>query len=291
MTNIAHWIKETHIAIKASDILYDNKEYSSSFRSFQKAIENINKAFAIFIDKYTLKQLKSKIGHEPLKYYDEKIQGSYNNFLIINVLGEKYPQIKENEIFKQMSPGEEYLKTLEVGKKEFEAFLESGVDFSYKDLKDVVARLQYLEKYKIEGEINETELIDRLQEVSNFFRLIGEDKLTQEINKFENSLMNPEQRKIFYEILKYSMDIIPDFIFIFYTFFYCAMITHGHYFKSGYPDDNTTPSDIYTKKHPIVKIQPYLTEMLEEAVFRLEKLIVKTEIIPLSQNTLQSANE
>lgn len=91
------WIDVSISDLKASQLLYENKQFWTSYYHFQQSTEKANKAFALLTDQLTEKEF-FEIGHEPLKIYSKMIINHKNDVNRLIQALELYPEVAEHEV-------------------------------------------------------------------------------------------------------------------------------------------------------------------------------------------------
>lgn len=236
------WIQLSLSDLNSARILYEQKQFRTSYFLFQQAAEKANKGFA--------KQMKmvneedfEKIGHDQFKIYRKGLIEQEKKLAAVITSADNVSTkmiADHNKVKVNLSKLDKYLDKI---KKE-------GLRFSSTDLN------------KMYKEINlyKNPLHKRLPP--------GSQKSFDEMVK--KTKTDSKNAYIFVNLLLYW---VADLVFIITTLASCAELTAHHSSATRYPKGDTNPIDIYTRKLPLIKKQPLFMSLLEEAL----KKIIKNE--------------
>jgi len=253
--------------LKAASILYENKLYAQSYFLFQQASEKSNKAFGISTDLIDEKESK-KLSHNQL----ELLNISANSLLLeiekFKLRLTENPEIEKHQLINKIDlksnrnsiiQGLDYIKSLQKI---------DSLNFSNSDYKYFIETLKELYEFRFK--------IDR----KSLNKLkISIDIYLDFIEKFATLNDSIEVKKVFAEENRVAVTgILENFakhqfriIFIYYTFFFCAIVTAKHSTSPRYPNNNNNPLLFYRKSNTLVKFQPVLMDYLNLALKMFKK--------------------
>jgi len=267
------WIDIAKSDLKASKILYENKNFRTSYFFFQQSSEKSNKAFAFLLEDFSEKEAK-KILHDQLKPFKKRLIKQSEDFSVLKNLLKSIPVFPfPNGISESNLSGyeESILGTIHFidSLKNIDLVRLSSNElnnFLYEIEKNLLLKIK--PKKKPETQIKN--LLEKISEWMGEFHTDEAQKAKEEILVFINDEL---KLKELVEIM--TAQFIPmlfELNFIFFTFFYCAIVTIQHSSRARYPENGVSPDDIYKKNLPIVKKQIEFMDYLELALKKLEKI-------------------
>lgn len=225
------WIKLAISDLKSSRILYEQRQFRTSYFFFQQATEKANKAFALKFGTATEENLKDA-GHDQFKidrkYLVKKMDELKNSLDIATDIPVKL-SIKHERLTNAV-------KSIDGLRNE------DLINISNKDLLEV-----YKEIKRFAIPINK-----RYPQIKEIFKKTEESKRAKLIGEF---------------LLEQTRNIY----FIKLTLYACALLTIKHSSLTRYPQDNLNPIKLYNAKLPIIKRQSDFMDLLEEAIGKLNK--------------------
>lgn len=254
--------------LKAASILYDNKLFAQSYFLFQQASEKSNKALGVSTELIDEKAAK-KLSHDQLEIH--KISANSHLLEIEKFIFKltENPEIQKHKLLNKIdlkSSEKSIIKGLEDLKllQKLESLNFSRYDYKYfiDTLKELYEfRLKIDKKTKNELNIEIDKYLDFIDKFAPSHYAIEVKKVFEEGNRV-TILQNLEK------FAKYQFKLI----FIYYTFFFCAVVTSKHSISPRYPNKNTNPLLVYRKSNPIVKFQPIFMEYLFIAIKLFKKM-------------------
>lgn len=256
--------------LEASKILYEKKIYPQAMFFFQQSVEKAAKSLFIEIGAVEQKELKTFIGHNPLKIINLLKRKEKETQQEQQKLIEKIPELKNSFLYKEEESkfSELELKSpaeLENLSREMNASIDKireNVNALKQMMNQTVILIQYLKNTGIEEIVGNR----NLEEFIRVYKLIIEK---YPIDKKYPKLKN---RK---DIVILTRHIIQNTFVLFYLFislFILSLITFIGVTDSRYPniERDTTPVDIFNADKPIMKefkelilIQEYNLEFLK----------------------------
>lgn len=256
--------------LEASKILYEKKFYPQAMFFLQQSVEKAAKSLFIEIEVVEQKELKTFIGHNPLKIINlfkrkEKETQQEQQKLI-----EKIPELKDSFLYKEEDSkiSELELKSpaeLENLSREMNASIgkiRENVNTLKKMIKQTVIFIQYIKNTEIE----------KIVENRNLEEFIRINKLTIEKYPIDEKYPKLKNRK---DTVIATRHIIHNSSILFYLFislFILSLITFIGATDSRYPniEKDTTPEDTFNADKPIIKefkeliiIQEYNLEFIK----------------------------
>lgn len=280
MTNLL--IKLSLSDLESSRILYDKRQYRTSYFFFQQAAEKANKAFGLFAEIITEEDL-FRIQHNQTKIYRKGLSKQVETTEQFLGAMKVFPHLENHEFIKQIDTNEyeKYLKgglsyidslhnldLVNIPANELNSFL--------RELRKLERAKQKLKKERIDVSAKDRESFKRhMLLLADMIGSFGTEQAKEEKAKFEAFLGDKKQSEKLVNILvRKGLPLKLDEIFIATTLWLCAIVTVRHSSLTRYPDDaGNNPLDIYKKKLPIVSKQPQFMDFLEKALGRLPYLI------------------
>jgi len=280
-------LKIAEMDLKAAKVLHENELYPQSIFYFQQSVEKANKAFALMTKLVTEDQLLREIGHEPIRIYETALKKQKSKFEQFEEHLRDIPGFKEINL----------IKTINFKKKDLIQF-----DTSLSDIKEIkqdrgeLINVSSLEIHRIlkEIEFNRKDCEKQMRRISKI-RVTESDWSKQKKNviEFYNvfSKYNPVQvEKEKKNLENISIEQVEEYIkryleFIYFVkslsipLYYLSIITLPHSTITRYPQNDSNPTKIYTKKLPIIKKLPELSEVQNNALIELRILNKKLEEI------------
>ncbi len=254
--------------LKAASILYENKLYAQSYFLFQQASEKSNKAFGILTELIDENESK-KISHNQLEIH--KISANSHLLEIENLILKLYkkPEIEKHKLLKKIDLKSNKIKIIK-GLAHLKSIQKlDTLNFHKRDYEYLIETLKELYEFRLK--------IDKKakKELKS-----GIDIYLDFIEKFAPSNYTIEIKKVFSEENRVSLTaILEEFaiyqfrvIFIYYTFFFCAIITTKHSTSTRYPNKKLNPVLFYKKSNPTVKYQPVFMDYLFLAIKLFKKM-------------------
>ena len=225
------WIKLALSDLKASRLLYEQKQFRSSYFLFQQSTEKANKAFALKFGLAEEDDLKG-LGHNQFK------------------LERKFAAKKIAELNKLLVESQGVAPELE--KK-------------HKDLKEGLSALDSLRNQNLVNltsrEINSLyEGITRLR-IPFKKRVPPVKKILQDSGDLKPGYL------LALGLIQWKLDIS----FIRLSISACSILTEQHSTLTRYPEQGKDPTKIYRSRLPIIKKQPLFMDLLEEVIAKMKK--------------------
>lgn len=265
--NTANELIETaRLDLEAARILYRNKLYPQSIFLFQQSVEKAHKAACLSWRLIEEEKLKSwEIGHKATGIYKKHIEKRKK------MLEELKKDLNENQKLKNVFEDQDFEKVrraLDEDLLDLKKLEKSDIDMSLREIKSLIADIKKLKAIKIKLEKEQFNGIiiaffAPLLDISAKFDPKKADELKQDMEK---SLEKLDYDKS--EVSKYFFNSL----YVAISLPLIAFITSPHSTASRYPETNSTPRKIYTKKLPLVKMLPELMELHKEALRRLKSL-------------------
>lgn len=264
--------------LKSSRILYESRQYRTSYFFFQQSAEKANKALGLFLGIITEKDLFD-IQHKQTKIYRKGLvtqEGKANTFTDLIGL---FPQVGNHDFVNQINVNE-YKKYLQDGLRYIDSLYNLDlVHIPSPDLSYMLRELRKLEKaktvIKLPKKANQ-EMKGQLIQLADWIGTFGTTEATQGKKQLEEMLNDDSKFSEFAKDIHELMRVYVDSAFIGMTFWFCAIVTVQHSSLTRYPDSNrNNPMDIYKKRLPLVKKQPEFMDLLWKALVKLQRLLPK----------------
>lgn len=250
--------------IKAAELLYKKKQYRTSYFFFQQASEKASKAMGIvFGDIKSVKEMR-KYSHRMDKMYQEIIKQRREDAKSLNTLMGTHPI--SNEFAAHVNEYVELLDEYETYEHHFEKIILKGG--SYSELNSFLNTLDLLRHSKKQTQLFSNQEIEyAVEKVSAWMSIMAIKQ--KDIKEVQEIFSDIESIKLFCEeVLK----VIVDTTYIASTFAMCTYITANHSESTRYPNNNFNPLTFYSRRNPIVNMQPYFLRHLKFSLNHFEKL-------------------
>ncbi|MBL0048155.1 MAG: hypothetical protein IPP32_08705 [Bacteroidetes bacterium] len=255
--------------VKASYLLYQKRLYPQSFFFFQQASEKANKAYALFIELISEKELKDKIQHNQLKIF--RMATIKEESLVrekVDIMNLR-PDIKNHPFLKDKSI-DEYHEYIKKGKEFHDQVNEKNLlNLSKYDLEYLLDGLEELYYFKLRrSEQQKQRVIGELHSFIEFRKFaFVPDEETESLIK----LLQTEDHSKVYDQAVQSVKFLIKFQFMVCTFYFCALTTQAHAVRARYPEEQFNPITFYTRKNALVEYQPEFLYYLEKALLFFKK--------------------
>lgn len=248
--------------LQSANLLYDKKFYSQSFFLFQQASEKANKALGLSIDVISGNK-DMGINHNQIKIHSKTANSQLSDVASTLEKLAKHPKITSHELFKMIDINS-YKETLQNSVSYLNSIKkEDLLNHTQSDLISFQVILDELYNARvILNEKSKEEIYSNLNIYLDFIKLFGAANAQQELSKAIADENQTELISIIKTVARYQLKMI----FIYYTFYLCALVTSPHYNLSRYPDEKHNPLVFYKKSNPIVKHQPIFINYLEKAI-------------------------
>ncbi len=267
------WIDIAISDLKSARILFKKKQYHTSYFLFQQASEKANKAFWLYNDMATEKELY-EVSHNQLKLYRR-------------VLVEKGPELNNQiEAIRQL-PADirkheimdlDKMHSVQAAQSEIIKFIDGLghrdlVNISSAELKHIFKQINSLNNPKLKlSRKTRHELKEYTLKIADLIGKFATPDALNAKNELQEYLDDPVKSKKFYKVMKKMLKLTIDSAFLFYSFWTCALLTIQHSSITRYPKDGKSPLQIYSAKLPLVKKQPLFMQVLLKALNKLRKL-------------------
>jgi len=270
---IQEWIAISENDLKSSRILYLANQHHTSYFLFQQSVEKAVKALALFAG-FTDKELKEKIGHNPLKVFAKNIGDSKREIseLIENL--EKFPGLKNHKLMKPFDFNE------------YHRFLDGAIialndlkneDFVFLGIEDIDSLLDSVEEAEYAEvelpQFDSQEFAERLSDLADFFTQAPSKPGEMTAPEFASLISTHEGRRQMYQIIRYGIKKNLTAAYFGAAFVACAFFTVQHSTKTRYIDGDTSPLKIYTKRLPLVRKQGEIMDTFERAVRTFKRFL------------------
>ena len=225
------WIKLALSDLKASRLLYEQKQFRSSYFLFQQSTEKANKAFALKFGLAKEDDLKG-LGHNQFK------------------LERRFAARKIEELNRLLIESQDVAPELE--KK-------------HKDLKEGLSALDSLRNQNLVN-LSSTE-INSLYEWVTQLRI----PFKKRVPPVKKILQDSGDLKPGYLLALGLIQWKLDISFIRLSISACSILTEQHITLTRYPQQGKDPTKIYRSRLPIVKKQPLFMNLLEEVIGKMKK--------------------
>ncbi len=270
---VALWIKLAISDLEASRVLYEAKQFRTSYSLFQQAAEKANKAFAMYAGLIQESEL-SDIRHDQFKLYRRTLVKQEKEFASFIAAIERLPSnVKEHEIFAQTKihsfhQGQRQLINIIDGLKD-----QDLIKIPTFELNQLYKQLLSLknDEIKLSGNIDK-ELKQTILKIADWAGSFGTPEAIAAKKEFEEIARDEERSKEMYTAMIQVLRVTTDFAFIFYTLWICAVLTIQHSSLTRYPVNGQNPMKVYTAKLPLIKKQPVFMDLLEDVLYRMSKL-------------------
>ncbi|MCX9025681.1 MAG: HEPN domain-containing protein [Candidatus Methanoperedens sp.] len=270
--------------LQAAKVLHENELYPQSIFYFQQSVEKANKAFALMTKLVTEDQLLRDIRHEPIRIYEKVIIKQKNKFEQFEGHLRIIPGFKEINILKNIDVNN-YLKQFDIFLSDIEEIKQDRndlINMSFTDIRRILREIEFNRKNseKQMRRISKIRVTERdwnkqktnMIELYNVFSKYNPVQVEKEKKNLDN--INIEQIE---EYIKRYFEFIYFVTFISTPLYYLSIITLPHSTVTRYPQNDLTPVNIYTKKLPIVKKLPVLSEIQGRALKELKILNKRIE--------------
>jgi HEPN domain-containing protein len=267
------WTELALSDLKSSIILYDNKQFRTSYFLFQQASEKANKAFAILGGQFNEKRIK-KIGHDQFKIFTRtiRIQGEVVKNLI-NCL-KPFPKVINHKVLAKRNLNE-YGKSLNESINFIDNLSQHDlVNISLTDLNIILKQLKKIRESKIKIPLNFEN--DFKKGMLNIADWVGQFETKEAIEaklEFHKLISDKEEVKKLYTLV--TDEILPlmlEISTINLTLYFCAIITIQHSSLTRYPEQGNNPIVLYTSKLPLIKKQKDFMNHLMYSLNKISKL-------------------
>jgi HEPN domain-containing protein len=231
MNKAGIWIKLALSDLKASRLLYEQKQFRTSYFLFQQSTEKANKAFALKFGLAEEEDLKG-MGHNQFK------------------LERRFAARKIEELNRVFIEPQEITPELE--KK-------------HKDLKEGLSALDSLRNQNLVN-LSSTEINSLYEGITRL--KIPFKKRVPPVKKI---LQDSGDLKPGYLLALGLIQWRLDVSFIRLSISACSILTEQHSTLTRYPEQGKDPTKIYTLRLPIVKKQPLFMNLLEEVIDKMKK--------------------
>lgn len=264
--------------LESSRVLYDNRQFRTSYFFFQQSAEKANKAFGLLSEIISEDDIfKNKIQHNQTKIYRKGLveQEEKANRLLNAV--KPFPRLENHKFFQEIDFAE-YQKYLKDSLSKIDSLYHLDlVRISSSDLNYFLRELRKLEKAKTQIKLPkkaDREMKQVMLNVADWIGNVGTQEAVDGKKELEEFLNDEKKWTEFSSILRKKIFPVQlDVIFVNATLWICAIITVQHSSLTRYPDNrNNNPIDIYKKKLPLVKKQPQFMDFLEKALIKLQYL-------------------
>ncbi len=272
--------------LQASRVLYENGLYPQAIFYFQQSVEKANKTLALIKGQVTEKELWGKIKHETIKIYEKAILHQKTKYEQMHENFNKLPELKESKILRKINIQKElkdidffseYLENIKQQKNEI-IYMSSwdirrvlkAIDYFNKDVEKERRKISYLKINERDWSKSKKDIIELLNNLSKY----NPKRIEEEKNN-----LNTIDIKQLEKALEYYYLFLFDFMSISVSLFYLTIVTSPHVSITRYPQNNLTPTNIYTKKLPIVKKLQELFEVQDKVLNDLKILNKKYEHI------------
>jgi HEPN domain-containing protein len=282
MDYIREFVKLAISDLKSAKILYQNNQYRTSYYWFQQATEKANKAFGLELGICEFETINKDIGHNSMKIYRKLIVQQTNSIEELNLVIEKFPAVANHDFTNRFNLP--YLKHMSAeGLKEYDVLKKMDmVNFKTRTLVDYLTFIYDVRNmgYEIMDNIDDykPELKKQLEqfiyEMADWSGHLGPGGLKYK-KMLEDSFRSDEN--IILTIMPELFPLIFDRIYIYYTFYFCALITMKHDILARYPETDKSPREIYMARLPLIKFQPDFMYFLMSSLYKYNKYLKEIE--------------
>lgn len=267
------WTELALSDLKSSIILYDNKQFRTSYFLFQQASEKANKAFAILGGQFNEKDIK-KIGHNQFKIFTRtiRIQGEGVKNLITFL--KPFPKVENHKVLARTNLNE-YGKSLNESIKFIDNLSQHDlITISLTDLNTLLRQLKKINESKIKIPLNfEKNFKKGMLNIADWVGQFETKEAIEAKQEFHKLINDKEEAEKIYTLL--TDEILPlmlEISIINLTLYFCAIITIQHSSLTRYPEQGKSPIALYTSKLPLIKKQKYFMNHLMYSLKKISKL-------------------
>ncbi len=254
--------------IKASNYLYNKRFYSQSFFSFQQAAEKANKAFGL-LDQLIGEDGLKKVSHQSAKVQRNAVRQKKLEVEELIYAYTKNPMLNTITPFKDLDINGYYQKLNDIQTLFDKRYNEEIINIPLITLNDILYTLYEINdsKFKMPQEFKDS-FKSKMLEYADGFGKLGKIKGKDEIYEV---MKDDDQVKLLCEYLIKYFEELFQIQKIHTVIFVCAFITSHHCEAARYPNKGKDPLKTYTKKLPVVKLQPEFMDLLENAIKKILK--------------------
>ncbi|MDX2190781.1 MAG: HEPN domain-containing protein [Bacteroidota bacterium] len=264
------WLDIAESDLKASRILYENKQYRTSYFFFQQASEKANKAYALISNQLTDSQFED-IGHKQFKIHRNLIEVQKRKvaFLLSNNIPElpfnkKRSKIDLNKQKEMLNEGVSYIDSLNNL---------DLVNISSVELNKLINEIKKNIPKEIVLPVNiGTHFEHSFQVLNEWLNQIDNDKVAEYQKNISELSNNKDLKEFLIKLFPIVLKKMGDISFVLIVLLSCAYITNQHVSKTRYPEQNHDPMSLYNKSLPAVKKQLDFMNFLEMAINKLRAL-------------------
>jgi len=254
------WLDIAVDDLKASSLLFESKQYATSFYHFQQASEKGLKAYAFLAKIYRSEKDAYKTSHHPLQVFSKAMReqqtdiSSMTNSPIMGIIGDDVIEshTQNLNLILDFLPAKDVI--YEYSSKMLDKMLEA-----VKGLK--AAKMIYPENFKDTFRQKMILFVQSIKEI-DLERGMDIEAFYQE-GIIDDQLLDES---------KASLQYVMDKSYMIAVLFYSNLISHNHNNYTRYPDLNFNPLKYYSLKKPIVKKLPEFNKHLLTALIRLKEL-------------------
>lgn len=259
--------------LDAARHLYEKELYPQAVFYLQQSVEKAAKSFAIMTNMLKEGEVKTKIGHNPLRIHKRLLNEQLEKLESLNRAFDAIPRFREASLIKGIDTGEvrEYLgkpqKALGSLNQEKLAFP------SKQEISQIITDLKRLELQAEEMKvtpfsISNEEFTTFKQNVSELLDVFHEYN-PQEVEKAKKEL-SALSLSLLEELLKKLIPLLADFYYLHLSLFCLSILTFPHAVIARYPNDKLNPLEIYKRGFPLIELFRECVEIMEKVLTRIK---------------------
>lgn len=269
--------------LDSSIILYHREHYPQSVFYLQQAVEKAVKSLGLLFEIVVEKDLRRKVGHNPLEVYRRPVKKISNDLPALNTELDTHPEFKEilHASGIDLNELESVIKNLQ---DQFDAYLSTvgsytlstdALSMHISAINSFNGEIKHAEeKIREEGISDEDfaaikeKVQDQFESLFSSFNIPSpqKDAMRNELESFFASFF---PNKEFFEYLLYvSLKVTK----VAHNLFYLSIITSPHATKSRYPECNFNPLQFYAPGFPLIDIMPELQEITRYTLEEMDEL-------------------
>ena len=270
---VKQWLDVAKNDLRSSRILYYAGVYNNSYFLFQQAVEKANKTYAFWAEVITEAQFED-IGHNPLIIYKRTLERKIGETKHLIKALDRFPNAKKNPLLKEMN-FHKYYRSLKDSLHILEAMKKEKYDFiTEEDIYEFIENTDEFADAEIElPHYSSTEFKENLKNIGDLITAFNPEDSDGSKAEFERLISSKDGIIAFHKLLKLQVQLGVSTSFIEYVFVISAFLTVNHVSSTRYIEGDQHPMKIYTKKLPVVDLQPEIMDMFENGVLEFEWLL------------------
>lgn len=276
----AELLKIAKMDLRASRVLYENRLYPQSIFYFQQSVEKACKAYALLTNQVSEIELKKKISHDAIKIYEGAIKQQVIIFRFIKENIDKLPKLKTMAIFRDLD-AEGSLSEFEIALSEIEEIRKERDDLICISTSEIHHFLREIEQIRKDMEKGRQDILkfkltennwNEMKSVLLEFYIYLLKLDSTQFEEIKRDLDKEDTRLSIEKSIKNSLELLFITLSISVPLYYLTIVSLPHSTITRYPDNGFTPTKIYTKGLPIVKLLPKLLEVQDTVLKGLKTL-------------------